>query len=157
VAGALATDLRRAGYRGRLHLDAIAAGDLYQPGKALAGATLVFTDTPAADQLIATSPASAARRTWFRDYLAEHGTYHAQASWAADAVGVITDAARRAGRTTPAGQPVDRGALRDQIESTRRLDGLTGLIRYTADQHSGLHPESLTRLVAGGGRWHLVG
>jgi branched-chain amino acid transport system substrate-binding protein len=152
-ASQLASDLREAGYRGDLHLDAIAAGDLYQPGDALTGATVVFTHTPVADQLIATTPAKAARQTWFRDYLARYGTYHAQASWAADAVGVIAEAIRRADL---AGQPVDRDTIRDKIESTRRLDGLTGLIRYTADQHSGLHPESLTILVAGGGRWRLA-
>jgi branched-chain amino acid transport system substrate-binding protein len=152
-ASQLASDLRQAGYRGDLHLDAIAAGDLYQPGDALAGATVVFTDTPVADQLIAATPAKAARQTWFRDYLARYGTYHAQASWAADAVGVIAEAVRRADR---AGQRVDRDTIRDKIESTRRLDGLTGLIRYSADQHSGLHPASLTTLVAGGGRWRLA-
>jgi branched-chain amino acid transport system substrate-binding protein len=158
VARQLAADLRRAGYRGRLHLDAIAAGELHLTGDALAGASLVFTDTPVADQVIAVSPARAARHTWFRDYVARHGTYHAQSSWAADAVGVIVDAVRRLDRASAgaAARPVDRVALRDQIESIRRLDGLTGLIRFTADQHSGLHPESLTTLVAGGGRWHLA-
>ncbi|MGH3679859.1 MAG: ABC transporter substrate-binding protein [Natronosporangium sp.] len=154
----LATDLRQAGYAGSLHLDAIAAGQLYLPTGGLSGATLVFTDTPVADQLIAATPATVARQTWFRDYLAEYGTYHAHASWAADAIGVIADAVRRADRADPAGRhdPVDRSTLRDRIESTRRLDGLTGLIRYTADQHAGLHPESLTRLTAGDGRWHLA-
>ena len=154
AAGQLAAELRRAGYRGRLHLDAIGAGEVELPTQALAGASLVFTDTPVADQLIAATPARAARQTWFRDYLARHGSYHAQASWAADAIAVIADAVRRAGL---AGRPPDREVLRDQIESTRRLDGLTGLIRYSADQHSGLHPQSLTLLVARDGRWHPAG
>lgn len=157
VAGQLATGLRQAGYQGRLYLDAIAAGELHLPGQALTGATLVFTDTPVSDQLIAATPAKAARQTWLRDYLARHGSYHAQASWAADAVGVIVDGVRRADQVGRPDRVVDRDELRDQIESTRRLDGLTGLIRYTADQHSGLHPESLTTLVAGGGRWQLAG
>lgn len=151
LAVALADQLRRAGYSGGLYLDAVAAGGLYLPGQALAGARLVFTDTPVADQLIAATPAKAARQTWFRDYLAAHGTYHAQASWAADALSVIADALARIDRT--GGQPT-RDTVRDTIESTRRLDGLTGLIRFTADQHSGLHPQSLTILVASGGRWH---
>ncbi|MPZ27791.1 MAG: ABC transporter substrate-binding protein [Micromonosporaceae bacterium] len=157
-AAQLATGLRQAGYPGELHLDAIAAGQLHLPDAALSGATLVFTDTPVADQLIAATPAAAARQTWFRDYLAQYGGYHAQASWAADAISLIVDAIRRTDLANPAGRrhPVDRDTLRDKLESTRRLDGLTGLIRYTADQHSGLHPGSLTTLTASAGRWHLT-
>lgn len=154
VAGALAADLRTAGYSGGLYLDAVAAGDLYQPAGALSGARLVFTDTPVADQLIAATPAQAARQRWFRDYLAAYGTYHAQASWAADAAGLIAEAIRRADQ---AGQPPSREVIRDRLESTRRFDGLTGLIRYTADQHSGLHPGSLTTLTAAAGRWRPAG
>ena len=74
-------------------------------------------------------------------------------SFAADAVQLIADAELRAG-----GEPgkVDRNALRDVLE-TAQLDGLSGPIRMTPDNHSGLMPQALTTLVARGGRWRLAG
>jgi branched-chain amino acid transport system substrate-binding protein len=150
LAGQVAASLRGAGYQGGLYLDAVAAGELFltgSGGEALVGATMVFTETLATDQVIATNPAKAARQRWFRDYTARHGTYHAQASFAADAIGVIVEAVNRAGGR-------DRSLVRDEIESTR-MDGLTGRIRITATNHSGLHPQALTLLVASGDRWRV--
>ena len=40
---------------------------------------------------------------------------------------------------------------------TSQLDGLSGPIRMTPDNHSGLMPQALTTLVARGGRWRLAG
>jgi branched-chain amino acid transport system substrate-binding protein len=36
-------------------------------------------------------------------------------------------------------------------------DGLSGPIRLTPANHSGLMPQALTVLVARGGRWRLLG
>ncbi len=105
------------------------------------------------DDVIATTPAKAARRQWFQDYTARFGGYNGFSSFAADAVQLIADAALRAGGA--AGQ-VDRDGIRDVLE-TSQLDGLSGPIRMTPDNHSGLMPQALTTLVARGGRWRLAG
>ena len=108
---------------------------------------MVFTQTLAIDDVIATTPAKATRKQWFRDYTSRYGTYSGVASLAADAVDLIADAVARVG--------TDQNALRDQIETAQR-DGLSGAIRITPDNHSGLMPQALTLLVARSGRWRLA-
>jgi len=144
--------LKAAGYNGRVYYDGNAAGQLFLTGAANAadGANLVFTQTLAMDDVVATTPAKAARKQWFQDYTARYGTYQAPASFAADAVQIIVDAVQ------VAGSPTDRVAIRAALERTQ-TDGLSGLIRLTPDNHSGLTPQALVMLVARGGRWRLVG
>ncbi|SCL64702.1 amino acid/amide ABC transporter substrate-binding protein, HAAT family [Micromonospora citrea] len=150
-----ATAAQQAEFTGSLFFDAAAAGDLFlgAAAKATERATLVFTQTMVIDDIIATTPAKAARRQWFQDYTARFGAYNGSSSFAADAVQLITDAELRAG-----GEPgrVDRDGIRDVLE-TSQLDGLSGPIRMTPDNHSGLMPQALTTLVARNGRWRLAG
>ncbi|MFC4018226.1 ABC transporter substrate-binding protein [Micromonospora sp. GCM10011542] len=150
-----ATAAQQAGFRGSLFFDAGAAGDLFfgAATKATERATLIFTQTMVIDDVIATTPAKAARRQWFQDYTARYGGYNGSSSFAADAVQLIADAELRAGG--PAGQ-VDRNGIRDVLE-TSQMDGLSGPIRMTPDNHSGLMPQALTTLVARNGRWRLAG
>ena len=142
--------LHEAGYKGRVALDATAAGALFITGSAthLEGATLVFTPTLSVDDVIATTPAKAAQKQWFQDYTARYGDYQAPASFAADAVQLLVDAADKAG------SPTDHTAIRAALESVR-TDGLTGPIRLNPNDHSGLMPQSLAILVARHGRWRL--
>jgi branched-chain amino acid transport system substrate-binding protein len=141
--------LRTAGYTGRIALDATAAGPLFLAGGAVQdGASLVFTQTLAIDDVIATTPAKAAQKQWFQDYTARYGSYQAQASFAADAAQIIVDSVDRIGSST------DRNALRATFE-TVRTDGLTGPIRLTPTDHSGLMPQALALLTVRNGRWRL--
>ncbi|MET8232636.1 ABC transporter substrate-binding protein [Micromonospora sp. NPDC005298] len=150
-----ATTAQQAAFRGSLFFDAAAAGDLFlgAAARATEQATLIFTQTMVIDDVIATTPAKAARRQWFQDYTARYGGYNGSSSFAADAVQLIADAELRAG-----GEPgkVDRGGIRDVLE-TSQMDGLSGPIRMTPDNHSGLMPQALTTLVARNGRWRLAG
>ena len=150
-----ATTARQRNYRGSLFFDASAAGELFLGPSARSTelATLIFTQTMVIDDVIATTPAKAARRQWFQDYTARFGGYNGFSSFAADAVQLIADAEQRAGGGRG---KVDRDALRDVLE-TSQLDGLSGPIRMTPDNHSGLMPQALTTLVARGGRWRLAG
>ncbi|MEV0807542.1 ABC transporter substrate-binding protein [Micromonospora sp. NPDC050200] len=150
-----ATSAQGAGFSGSLFFDAAAAGDLFlgNAARSTEQATLIFTQTMVIDDVIATTPAKAARRQWFQDYTARFGGYNGSSSFAADAVQLITDAALRAGG--PADQ-VNREGIRDVLE-TSQMDGLSGPIRMTPDNHSGLMPQALTTLVARGGRWRLAG
>lgn len=147
LAAEVATALRQAGYPGRLYLGPLAVDEVFLTGQAAGfdGATIVFTSTMVSDTLIATTPAAAARQRWWNDYVARFGTYHVHSSWAGDALLVLAHALDRAGGN-------HRARLREKLESTR-IDGLTGLVRFTPDQHSGLHPSSLAILTAAGDRW----
>jgi branched-chain amino acid transport system substrate-binding protein len=150
VANAVVSALHTAGYKGKIALDASAAGALFLTGPALAqeGATLVYAQTLAIDDVIATTPANAARRQWFQDYTARYGSYQAPASFAADAAQLIVDAVDKIGSAT------DHNGIRSALETTR-TDGLSGPIRITPNDHSGLMPQSLALLVARNGRWRL--
>jgi branched-chain amino acid transport system substrate-binding protein len=145
-----ATDARAANYGGKIYFDAAAASDLFVPTSAVQatnGATLVFTQILAIDDVIATTPAKSSRKQWFRDYTSRYGSYSGVASFAADAADLIADAVARAG--------TDRPRIREIIE-TSQVDGLSGPIRLTPDNHSGLMPQALTLLVARSGRWRLA-
>ncbi|MFJ8580235.1 ABC transporter substrate-binding protein [Micromonospora sp. NPDC093277] len=150
-----AASARQGRYAGSLFFDAAAAGELFLGASARSTekATLIFTQTMVIDDVIATTPAKAARRQWFQDYTARFGGYHGSSSFAADAVQLIVDAELRSGS---APGKMNRDALRDVLE-TSQLDGLSGPIRMTPDNHSGLMPQALTPLVARGGRWRLAG
>ncbi|WP_433344711.1 ABC transporter substrate-binding protein [Micromonospora sp. CA-111912] len=145
---------QEAKFKGSLFFDAVAAGDLFLGASAgsTEEATLIFTQTMVIDDVIATTPAKAARRQWFQNYTARFGGYNGFSSFAADAVQLIADAELRAG-----GEPgkAGRDGLRDVLE-TSQMDGLSGPIRMTPDNHSGLMPQALTTLVARGGRWRLA-
>ena len=90
------------------------------------------------------SPAAAARQEWVFAYVSRYGGYQLPSTWAADALLVLADAIERAGRA-------DRVEVRDHLESTR-IDGITGPVRFTAEQHSGL-AGGLVILTATGDRW----
>ncbi|MET8044576.1 ABC transporter substrate-binding protein [Micromonospora sp. NPDC005215] len=150
-----ATSASQTTFRGSLFFDAGAAGDLFlgAAARATERATLIFTQTMVIDDVIATTPAKAARRQWFQDYTARFGGYNGSSSFAADAVQLIADAELRAGGEVG---KVDRNGIRDVLE-TSQMDGLSGPIRMTPDNHSGLMPQALTTLVARNGRWRLAG
>ncbi|HYN96334.1 MAG TPA: ABC transporter substrate-binding protein [Pilimelia sp.] len=138
-------------FEGDLLFDAGAADDLFlaEPAATAAeGVMMVFTQTMVIDDVIATTPTKAARKQWFRDYTSRYGSYSGHASFAADALQLLADGLDRVGG-------VDRDRLREVVE-TSQLDGLSGPIRMTPDNHSGLMPQALTMLVVRGGRWRLA-
>jgi len=152
---ALAADsAAQADYPGPLFFDAAAAGDLFLSGgsaNGTKGVNLVFTQTMVIDDVIANTPAKAARKQWFRDYTARFGSYYGFSSFAADAVQLIADAVA----TSTGDGSINREAIREVLETTQ-FDGLSGPIRMTPDNHSGLMPQALTMLVSRGGRWRLA-
>jgi len=145
-----ATSAKAAGFTGRLYFDAAAASNQFIDPVAVTAtdnAEMVFTQTLAIDDVIATTPAKAARKQWFRDYISRYGSYSGVASFAADAVDLIAAAVTRVGNN------------HDQIRAileTSQIDGISGPIRLTPANHSGLMPQALTLLVARAGRWRLA-
>lgn len=144
-----ATSAKQAGFTGSLFFDGAAAGDLFLAGQGASnGATMVFTQTMVIDDVIATTPATAARKQWFRDYTAKYGSYNGFSSFAADAIQMVTNALQQS-------TSLSRDSIRSIVE-TSQFDGLSGPIRITPDNHSGLMPQALTVLVARNGRWRLA-
>jgi branched-chain amino acid transport system substrate-binding protein len=145
-----ATSAKAANFTGHLYFDAAAASDMFIPKASAAAtdnATMVFTQILAIDDVIATTPAKAARKQWFRDYISRYGSYSGVASFAADAADLIAAAVARVGNN------------HDQIRAileTSQIDGISGPIRLTPANHSGLMPQALTLLVARAGRWRLA-
>jgi branched-chain amino acid transport system substrate-binding protein len=148
---ATALGAKAAGFPGsKLYFDAGSAGDTFVPteaSKALNNATMVFTQSLAVNDVVATTPAKASRQQWFRDYTSRYGDYSGVATFAADAVDLIASAVIQAGN--------DRDQIRNILE-TSQTDGLSGAIRFTPDNHSGLMPQSLTLLVVRSGRWRIA-
>lgn len=147
----VATTLRGRGFTGDIILAPSGATELFLTNTARAAldnARMVFTESLVMDGLIASSPAKAARQTWLRDYAAKQGTYHAHASFAADALQVLVAAINASDRT-------DREGIRTALENTQ-IDGFTGPIRFRLESHSGLSPQALVMLVAQGDRWRLA-
>jgi len=143
--------LRARGFEGQILLAPSSADELFVPSavrSALNGARMVFTESLVIDGLIASSPAKAARQTWLREYTAQQGTYHAHASFAADAIQVLVAAIN-------ASESTDRESIRAALENTQ-IDGFTGPIRFRLETHSGLSPQALVMLVAQGDRWRLA-
>jgi branched-chain amino acid transport system substrate-binding protein len=146
-----AKSAREAGYDGRIFFDATAAGDLFLTGPGAGGAEgaiMVAPQTLVIDDVIATTPAKTARKRWFDDYTSRYGTFTGYSTYAADAVRLIADAVRTAGGP-------DHGKMRDVMEDSA-FDGLSGQIRFTPDNHSGMMPQGLTAVVARSGRWRLL-
>jgi branched-chain amino acid transport system substrate-binding protein len=110
-------------------------------------ASMVFTQILAIDDVIATTPAKATRKQWFRDYISRYGSYSGVASFAADATDLIAAAVAQVGG--------NREQIRAILE-TSQVDGISGPIRLTPANHSGLMPQALTLLVARSGRWRLA-
>lgn len=149
-AGQLAQELRDQDYEGRFYLDASAADQLFLsgPAAALDDAKMAFVETLVIDGVIATSPAKAARQTWFNQYTSQVGTYHAYSSFAADGLQVILEAINRSGSA-------GRSDIRTELENLQ-IDGFSGPIRFRLETHSGLNPLGLVTLVAQGDRWRVA-
>jgi branched-chain amino acid transport system substrate-binding protein len=148
----VAKTARDAGYTGRLFFDATAAGDLFLTGQMAAateGAIMVAPQSLVIDDVVATTPAKTARKRWFDDYTSKYGGFSGYSTYAADAIRLLTDAVHTAGG------PQHR-KMRDVMEDTA-FDGLSGQVRFTPDNHSGMMAQALISVVARSGRWRLFG
>lgn len=148
LTAAFADAVRAAGYDGPLYLDSIAADELFLEGaaaRALAGATMVFTESLVIDRVVATSPAKVARQNWFDTYTARFGTYHAFSVFAADAIQILMETITRL-------ETVGRDSLRSGFERLQ-IEGISGPLRISPNNHSGLTSLALVTLVVRGERW----
>ncbi|WP_203915921.1 ABC transporter substrate-binding protein [Rugosimonospora africana] len=141
---------RNEDYHGPFYFDAIAGGDLFLPSQgAMVGVKMVAPQSLVIDDIIATSPAQTARKQWFAAYTSKYGTFSAYSLYAADAARIISSAVANAGGT-------GHDQLRNAIEATQ-LEGLSGPLRFTPDDHSGLTSQALADVkMTDDNRWHLA-
>jgi branched-chain amino acid transport system substrate-binding protein len=150
-AAQVAVAARDAGFVGQMYFDAIAAGDLFQPtatSPATDGITMIAPQSLVIDDVIATSPAQTSRKEWFNAYTSKYANFSAYSLYAADAVQVIASA-------ITSSDGADHERLRNVIEDIQ-LEGFSGPLRFTPDNHSGLTPQALTTVTGSNGRWHLA-
>jgi branched-chain amino acid transport system substrate-binding protein len=150
-AALVAKSARDAGYTKQIFFDATAAGDVFLDGPAAgatAGAIMVAPQSLVIDEVIATSPARIARKRWFADYTAKYGAFSGYSTFAADAVTLIVESVDKAGG-------VVHPKMRDAMESAA-FEGMSGQIRFSSTDHSGVLPQALTTVVARAGRWRLL-
>ncbi len=150
AAAIIAQNAKNIGFTGGLYLDAGAGAELFVQGAQAAaeGTHMVFPRTLAAYDIPGNDPAAAVQKKWYQDYTAAYQNYSGFSSFAADALQMITNAIQQTGGTT--GE-----ALRDALE-TMALDGASGRIQNSAENHSGLQPSALAVLEIRGGQWHLT-
>ncbi len=151
-AGLVAAAARAAGFKGAMFFDSLAAGDLFmQTGVATAateGVVMVAPQSLVIDDVIANTPAKTTRRDWFNAYTSKYGGFSGYSLYAADAAQLVANVVATTGST-------DHQRLRDAMENTQ-FDGVSGPLRFTPEQHSGLMPQALIAVVAQDNRWRLV-
>jgi branched-chain amino acid transport system substrate-binding protein len=151
AAGTVVKALRDARYAGQIYLDAGAGAELFirGAGAAAEGTNMVFPKVLATDDIDTTTPAGRDRKAWVEAYRKANGDYSGFASFAADALQSIVDAVSRAESTDPQ-------RIRDELEKGR-IDGISGPLRFSAEEHSGLQPAALGILTVRENRWVLTG
>lgn len=150
AAGLITQAIRTAKYQGKVYLDAGAGADLFVRGAqdTAENTHMVFPGIVAINDAVATTPQVAAQKLWVKDYATKYGSYAGLASFGADAIQLIAHAVHTTGGTDPR-------QLRDEIEKTS-LDGISGPIKMTPDNHSGLQAEALRIVVVKNGEWRLA-
>jgi branched-chain amino acid transport system substrate-binding protein len=151
-AGQAAAAARAAGFKGPMFFDSLAAGDLFlQTGlatNATEGVVMVAPQSLVIEDVIANTPAKSSRRDWFNAYTSRYGSFSGYSLYAADAVQLIVNVIASTGS-------IDHERLRDAMENSQ-FDGVSGPVRFTPQQHSGLMPQALTAVKAVQSRWRLL-
>ncbi len=149
AAGVVAHNIKDSGFKGGVYMDAGAGAELFVKGatSAAEGTHMVFPQVLAINDVTSTTPQVTSQKQWFKEYSSKYGTYSGFASFAADSLRMLAQAIEKTGGT-------DHKALRDALESMG-IDGLSGRIQNSAQEHSGLQPEALAVLVVKNGEWHL--
>lgn len=150
AAAIVVKSIKDAGFKGGVYLDAGAGAELFVQGAqgAAEGTYMVFPRVLAINDVTSVSPEVTAQKQWVAEYSAKYSSYSGFAAFAADAIISLTKAIEQAHGT-------DGAKVRDALE-TLDVDGLSGPIRNSAEQHSGLQQQALALLQVKNGVWHLA-
>lgn len=149
AAGIIAKNLKDTGFKGGVYLDAGAGAELFVKGAqdAAEGTHLVFPQVLAINDVTSDTPQVRVQKQWYKEYTAKYGAYSGFASFAGDALIMLTHAIERA-------QSTDGAKVRNSLENLG-FDGLSGRIQNSPAQHSGLQQKALAVLEVKNGQWHL--
>jgi branched-chain amino acid transport system substrate-binding protein len=138
VPGLAARALRAAGYTGTILFDPGAASDDTMSGdnrSATKGALLVSPSILGGPPPSVTTPAAVAQRDYFDQYTRLYGAFSGLSTYAADALNLLAEGAKRAGSS-------DRLKIRNGLESIP-FDGLAGGYQFSTIDHGGVQADSL--------------
>lgn len=151
VSAAAAAALRTAGFAGEIFLDSGAGADetLRGPnGSAVEGALIAHPSVLGGAPMMATTTTHLAARDFIYRYIQQYGAFTGFAPYAADALNLLTVAARRA-------TSLDPQRIRGRLEAGA-MEGISGAYAFQPISHGGLEPDALVVFVAHQGEWVRV-
>ena len=147
-AGIAARNAKALGWTKPIYFDAGAGAELFLRGAADAaeGILMAHPRVLVADQ-VAAAPNKDVMTQFYKSYTAKYGEYSGFASYAADALGLIVEAAKKGG--------TERAQIRDALE-TLSYNGITGVYQMSPTNHTGISDDALTIVTVKGGKWTLA-
>lgn len=113
------------------------------------GVILPIGKLTVASQIPDSDPQKKVLQGYIEDYSQKYGTPpNSFGGYAADALSLIVGAIQKAGP--------DRAAIRDQLEKTQGLTGVSGVFNITAQDHNGLAEDSMVLVQIQNGQWKLL-
>lgn len=102
-----------------------------------------------ADQIADTDPQKKVLDSYIADYTKKYNTKpNSFGGYAYDALTLLVNALEKAG--------ADRSAIRNELEKTQDLTGISGIFNMSAGDHNGLQKDSAVLVKVENGKWKLL-
>jgi branched-chain amino acid transport system substrate-binding protein len=113
------------------------------------GVILPIGKLTVAEQIEADDPQKKVLETYMKDYTAKYNTPpNSFGGYAWDGLSLLVNALEKAGP--------DRMAIRDELEKTQNLTGISGIFNMSAQDHNGLQEDSAVLVQIQNGQWKLL-
>lgn len=113
------------------------------------GVILPIGKLTVADQVADSDPQKKVLQSYITDYSAKYNTRpNSFGGYAADALSLLVGAIRKAGP--------DRAGIRDALEKTQGMTGVSGIFNMSAQDHNGLKEDSAVLVQIRNGQWKLI-
>ncbi|MCM1566575.1 MAG: ABC transporter substrate-binding protein [Dehalobacter sp. 4CP] len=113
------------------------------------GVILPIGKLPVADQIADSDPQKAVLTSYINDYQNKYNTApNSFGGYAADALSLLVKAIEKAGP--------DRSAIRDELEKTQGLVGVSGVFNMSEQNHNGLSEDSAVLVQIEDSKWKIL-
>jgi len=113
------------------------------------GVILPIGKLPVADQIADSDPQKAVLTSYINDYQNKYNTApNSFGGYAADALSLLVKAIEKAGP--------DRSAIRDELEKTQGLVGVSGVFNMSKQNHNGLSEDSAVLVQIKDSKWKIL-
>jgi len=113
------------------------------------GVILPIGKLPVADQIADSDPQKAVLTSYINDYQNKYNTApNSFGGYAADALSLLVKAIEKAGS--------DRSAIRDELEKTQGLVGVSGVFNMSEQNHNGLSEDSAVLVQIEDSKWKIL-